>query len=416
MTTLLTVLFCSLDIIYTAGIGGEFLGCGCPGEEGGIARIAHYIKNTPHHLLIDAGGIFGKNRFVDSIALVNLKEYNFDAIAVSGNELQFGPEFINRLSARAPLLCSNVYYLGQPLAKEYIIKSVNGKKVLITAVIEEELPEVEVLEPKTAINRIKANPLVKDYDIHINILNGPHRRLIIENIGYVDADWTRRIGLLKIENNSIKNSVTFLDSTIPEDHLTREKINSVLYYLKNLPARQIISDFPATVSIIYYYNDDDSLVNHFLPLLVREYRGMVGITYIKKTDQKPAFKIGERIFSAATPETTIQILRKEILRVLDYGGDKKVQVVYFPNPNCPECGRYNLLLEAFKKNNPDIKIVHSQDEVLLERFYEVYEVPLKKRQKPIIFIGKNYLPYGEIESSNLQIEGNIPWPKIYGID
>lgn len=411
----------AIDIIYTAGIGGEFLGCGCPGEEGGIARIAYYIKNTPHQLLIDAGGIFGKNRFVDSIAVTNLTDYGFDALCVSPDELIFGPEFITRLNSVAPFLCSNVRYSGAPIAREYIIKDCNGVKVVLTAVIEEGIisgiKDLEVSESEKAINHIKSLPEIRDYDFFINIKNGRDRTISIEKIGAVKANWSRRIGLLRIEKNNLKNTVTFLDSTIPEDSVTRVKINLFLDYLHSLPAQKVISDFPARVPIVYYYNnEDDSVMKYLLPTIVKRYYGMVGVTYIKKTEAMPGLKIKGEVYQGLSSDSIITFVNEKIYQAIENGGDNNVQVVYFPNINCPECERYNLLLKAFATANPEITVVSSLDEVLLERFYEVYCVPPEKRLKPIIFMGIRYLGQEDIRTKNLYVEGKIPWLKIYGIE
>ncbi len=414
-------LILAIDIIYTAGIGGEFLGCGCPGEEGGLARIVYYIKNTPHELLIDAGGIFGKNRFVDSVAVSNLKDYGFDAICLSPNEFIFGPEFILRIDSFAPLLCSNVRYLGGPIAREYIVKDCKGVRVVLTAVIERGslngIRGLEVSEPGKAIARIKSLPEIRDYDLFINITNGKNRTISVEKIGTVNVNWSRRIGLLRIEKNILKNRVTSLDSTIPEDSLIRVKIDSFLKYLHTLPARRIITEFPARVLLTYYYNNiDDSIMKYHLPALVKGYSGVVGVTYIKRPEAIPALKIKDEVYQGLSPDSLIPFLNEKIHATIEEGGDGNVQVVYFPNPNCPECERHNLLLKAFAKEIPGIGIVSSLDDLLLERFYEVYSVPKEKRLKPLLFLGIRYLGKEDIRAENLFIEGRIPWLKIYGIE
>jgi hypothetical protein len=145
---------------------------------------------------------------------------------------------------------------------------------------------------------------------------------------------------------------------------------------------------------------------------MKEFSGLLGIRYVKTA--------GDACVMAGSTEIKIDdqfsvALKRSVVEKIRDGGDDNVQLVYFPSLDCPECQRFGMLVKAYRAANPAVGTGEVEDEVLLQRFYGVYNVPEEKRQKPVIFIGSRYLIKNDISSNSLILEGKIPWLDIYGL-
>lgn len=410
----LLAIVASLDVVYTANIGGEFLGCGCLGEEGGMARIAHFLNTVDHDVLIDAGGLFGKNRFVDSVAVSYLSHYGYDAILLTRGELRFGPDLLRYGNTNVPLVCANLTHDGRHLVRRYTTKETPAGRVIVTGVIEPEgdsLVQGMVLSPaREAVAEALAEAAVRPDDWVIVAWNGGSSHLRFNDRFTVPTTWRRRIGYARIDGAGVEERVVVLDSTIPEDPWTKARIEEFLDYLHTLPARPMISNFPAHVAINYYAGPEDTAGIRLLGALVKELAGATGLMTVTRPGP-PMAVVGPD--TLVGPEIPAQA-RDRVIARLRAGGDERAGAIYFRDPGCPDCQRYDLLVRAFAADHPEISIAWADDEVLLERCYAAYAVPPNQRRKPILFAGSRFFDLRGTTSRELSVEGPVPWLTIYG--
>ncbi|MCX5714346.1 MAG: hypothetical protein NT033_05965, partial [Candidatus Omnitrophica bacterium] len=146
-----------ITILFTGDTHAALYPCHCPIEpDGGLARRSALIKrlrkNNPNTLVLEAGSFFAGgimdeyslNSELDKertgVVLKAMELMGYDAAAVSGEEFNFGKDFIEGAAKRnkIPFLTCNV---TDSVFKPYIIKEVAGIKIGIIAATE---PQAQV--------------------------------------------------------------------------------------------------------------------------------------------------------------------------------------------------------------------------------------------------------------------------------
>lgn len=134
-----------IAIIYTGSTHAMLYPCSCPkNPEGGIARRATLIKQlreeNPNLLLLDSGGFFAggaSDEYAQDAQLdmqrsrINLKAMQlmrYDALAIGGDEFNFGREFLDENISE-----SNLAFLSSNITSDrllrYILKEIDGIKI-----------------------------------------------------------------------------------------------------------------------------------------------------------------------------------------------------------------------------------------------------------------------------------------------
>jgi 5'-nucleotidase len=151
-----------LTLIYSSNTLGEVEPCGtCPetGDNGGLARRAHYIKKVREEvknlLVLDGGDALVMSYFgrpterekAQKKAEFLLKVYEkigYDAINIGDTDIGLGIKYLQALQKRSkiPFISANLVYSGtdKPVFKPYLIKEINGSKVGIIGLLPSELP------------------------------------------------------------------------------------------------------------------------------------------------------------------------------------------------------------------------------------------------------------------------------------
>jgi len=160
-----------VTLIYTGGTHAMLYPCDCPIEaDGGVARRASLIKQLrqlyPDALVLDSGNFFSgglldqntQNTQLDmQRAIINLSSMElmkYDALAVSGDEFNFGKKFLEEAIVKAKLNFVSAN-LKSGKVVPYIIKEAAGIKVgiigLTNLAARPKAQGLEFIEPKAAI-------------------------------------------------------------------------------------------------------------------------------------------------------------------------------------------------------------------------------------------------------------------------
>lgn len=179
-----------ITILYTGDTHAMLYLCSCPlHPEGGIARRAAIInqlrKNNPDTLLLDAGGFFAggtKDEYTQNSeldkkrSLVNLKAMKlmgYDAVNISDEEFNFGPEFIKNNIKNTGIAFISCNIECDKL-RPYVIKTIQDVKVGIIGVdgvfSTQKASGVKFVDPKEAINNTVWE--IKKQNVDIIILLG----------------------------------------------------------------------------------------------------------------------------------------------------------------------------------------------------------------------------------------------------
>ena len=125
-------------------------------------------KDEPSVLLLDGGGIFGRQSDAAELSLKAMAIMGYDALNLGGPEFNFGKEFLEHARSHVsfPYIASNLLYGGirLPWTREYIIKEAGGIKIAILGVLDpdglaqlpnqEQAKGLEVIPPEAALNRL----------------------------------------------------------------------------------------------------------------------------------------------------------------------------------------------------------------------------------------------------------------------
>ncbi|MCK4334495.1 hypothetical protein KAX06_06915 [candidate division WOR-3 bacterium] len=159
------------SVFYIASPNGTLSWCRCPeGPWGGLPRRASAIKNLQGKesalLILDAGDLLAPfpSRLKDSVFVEAYSRIPLDAVAFGDQELIEGYEFFSsRMKGRLPFVCLNAYKGGKRLLKPYIVREVEGVKVVVTSLInkdaflfydESDLGGVELKDPASELEVI----------------------------------------------------------------------------------------------------------------------------------------------------------------------------------------------------------------------------------------------------------------------
>ena len=170
---LTTVYAKEVTIFYTGETRSMLYPCNCPKEpDGGVARRASLIKQlrkeNPDMLLLDAGSFFAggvmdeykQNPDLDKErTLVNLKSMElmqYDAVAVGGEELNFGKDFLSENLKKTKLNFLSCNLKAENIIP-YVIKEIAGIKVGIIGVTSlsamKDATGLTFIEPNIALRK-----------------------------------------------------------------------------------------------------------------------------------------------------------------------------------------------------------------------------------------------------------------------
>lgn len=151
-----------LTLIYTSNTLGEVEPCfTCPesGENGGLARRAHFIKSVKKGsfpvLVLDAGDVMAidyfhqakereKARRRGEVVLKIYETIGYDAINLGDMDIGLGIEYLKKLrdQTKIPFLSANLKErkTGKPPFNPYLVKDINGVKIGIIGLLTPSLP------------------------------------------------------------------------------------------------------------------------------------------------------------------------------------------------------------------------------------------------------------------------------------
>jgi 5'-nucleotidase / UDP-sugar diphosphatase len=131
--------------------------------------MIEYLRETePPVLLLDCGAVFTSHKDTAGLMLKAMALMGYDALNLGSPEFYFGNTFLEQTRSRVPFpyIASNLRSHGSRLswAQEYLIKEVGGIKIAILGVIdpsgleqlpdEEQVKDLEVIPPETALNKL----------------------------------------------------------------------------------------------------------------------------------------------------------------------------------------------------------------------------------------------------------------------
>jgi len=108
-----------LTLVYSSDELGDIRSAGCPKADlGGLGRREAFVRKTrdetPHMLLLHAGGLFGERgpqgELKAQVAIDSLAEMRYDAVTIGDRELNYGRSFLSRAMSRGdvPYMSTNV--------------------------------------------------------------------------------------------------------------------------------------------------------------------------------------------------------------------------------------------------------------------------------------------------------------------
>ena len=146
-----------LTLIYSSNTLGELEACGtCPetGDNGGLARRAHYIKKVREEaqnlLVLDGGDALAmsyfdrpsereKARKRADFVLKAYEKMGYDAINIGDTDLALGVEYLRSLEKKSkiPFISANLKdkKTGEPIFNPYLVKEIGGLKVGIIGLL-----------------------------------------------------------------------------------------------------------------------------------------------------------------------------------------------------------------------------------------------------------------------------------------
>ena len=159
------------SVFYIASANGTLSWCRCPeGPWGGLPRRASAIKDLQDKesslLILDAGDLLAPfpSRLKDSVFVEAYSRIPLDAVAFGDQELIEGYDFFaRRIKGSLPMISANAYRDGKRLLKPYIVREVEGVKVVVTSLIskdaflfydESDLGGVQLKDPASELHSI----------------------------------------------------------------------------------------------------------------------------------------------------------------------------------------------------------------------------------------------------------------------
>lgn len=159
------------SVFYIASPNGTLTWCRCPDDPyGGLPRRASALKelraNNPSLLILDAGDLLAPfpSRLKDSVLLEAYRRIPVDVVAFGDQELIDGYDFFaSRIRGKLPIISLNLYRNGSRLLGPYLVREVNGIKMVITSLINKNaflfyepknLGGVEIREPSSELRSL----------------------------------------------------------------------------------------------------------------------------------------------------------------------------------------------------------------------------------------------------------------------
>ena len=149
----------------------------------GLLKIASYFKanKDDNTIVIDNGDTiegspilkyFMANEKGDNLMKIAL-DYAYDYVNIGNHDFNYGSAYLNDYlnSLKVKCICGNVFYKGNRLGEEYIIKNIGGKKIALigctTSFInilekKENLKDIEIIDEYEFVK--KTIEKVKDVD------------------------------------------------------------------------------------------------------------------------------------------------------------------------------------------------------------------------------------------------------------
>jgi 5'-nucleotidase/UDP-sugar diphosphatase len=159
---------------------------------GGIAYLAadarRLREETPSLFLAAGDMIQGSNwanLFKGASVVEAMNKMGFDAMVVGNHEFDFGQEVLKRRVSEAefPVLGANIRGLDAVL-KPYVIRQINGIKVIIIGVVTDETP---VTTNPRNVAGLKFDPPAEAVEKYIRLLKGPGDFVVVlSHIGYAN--------------------------------------------------------------------------------------------------------------------------------------------------------------------------------------------------------------------------------------
>ena len=157
----------------------------------GLLKIASYFKanKDDNTIVIDNGDTiegspilkyFMANEKGDNLMKIAL-DYAYDYVNIGNHDFNYGSEYLSNYlnSLKEKCICGNVFYKGNRLGEEYIIKNIGGKKIALIGcttsfinVLEkkENLKDIEIIDEYEFVK--KTIEKVKDVDLKVVIYHG----------------------------------------------------------------------------------------------------------------------------------------------------------------------------------------------------------------------------------------------------
>ena len=129
---------------------------------GGLARRATAVMRErdedPDLLLLSAGDFSGRPQILDMYTARFIAEamadMGYTAVAIGERELNHGIRAIEETAvAELPLICANLYYEGERCFPASVVKKVNGWKIGIVAVLDENPRDAVEIELRDAVSQ-----------------------------------------------------------------------------------------------------------------------------------------------------------------------------------------------------------------------------------------------------------------------
>ncbi len=169
-----------IAVIYTSDMHGHILpekhydhSTGETFETGGFGSLQTFLKSVEvPYILLDAGDIFvgtPEGALSDGKVVIDImNELGYSAAACGNHELDYGLDKFGEISmfAKFPFLDANLVYQNGgeiPYISPYVIFKVDGVRVAVTAVIEEDLDKVISKEVSSKIKAVSAAESVEKF-------------------------------------------------------------------------------------------------------------------------------------------------------------------------------------------------------------------------------------------------------------
>lgn len=184
-----------LTIVYTSNTNGIIENCGCPGNPlGGLDKrqsiFQKLMNDNKNILFLDSGDMLSSIGFAEKDRFV-IKAYElmpYDAIGLGDQEFSNGIEFFeNEVKKKlgGKIVSANLKYLrsGKNVAREYIIKEIDGIKIGITSVVledpfllmeQEKVRDVRIDDYKTSLRKV-----IDELKGRVDII------ILLSHLGYV---------------------------------------------------------------------------------------------------------------------------------------------------------------------------------------------------------------------------------------